>query len=66
MSDIVWVVNPSRDSLYDLIVRLKDAYGELLSDLGIKLQTSDLEELNTIRLPMDYRQNLYLILNQVS
>ena len=64
MSDIVWVVNPKRDSLYDLIVRLKDSYGELLSDLGIKLETSDLDKLSTIKLPMDYRQNLYLILKE--
>lgn len=64
MSDIVWVVNPKRDSLYDLIVRLKDMYGELLVDLGIRLHTSNLEKLNTIKLPMDYRQNLYLILKE--
>jgi ligand-binding sensor domain-containing protein len=64
MSDIVWVVNPTRDSLYDLIVRLKDMYGELLVDLGIKLKTSNLEKLISIKLPMDYRQNLYLILKE--
>jgi ligand-binding sensor domain-containing protein/two-component sensor histidine kinase len=64
MSDIVWVVNPKRDSLYDLIVRLKDSYGELLADLGIKLETSDLDKLSDIKLPMDYRQNLYLILKE--
>lgn len=64
MSDIVWVVNPSRDSLYDLIVRLKDMYGELLADLGIVLKTSNLDELVSVKLPMDYRQNLYLILKE--
>jgi hypothetical protein len=64
MSDIVWVVNPNRDSLYDLIVRLKDTYGELLLSLGIKLKTSSLDELKSIKLPMDYRQNLYLILKE--
>ncbi len=64
MSDIVWVVNPKRDSLYDLIVRLKDSYGELIADLGIKLETSDLDKLSTVKLPMDYRQNLYLILKE--
>ncbi|MCW8848703.1 MAG: triple tyrosine motif-containing protein [Melioribacteraceae bacterium] len=64
MSDIVWVVNPSRASLYDLIVRLKDMYGDLLVDLGIKLKTSNLEKLVSIKLPMDYRQDLYLILKE--
>ncbi len=39
-------------------------YGELLADLGIKLETSNLDELRSIRLPIDYRQNLYLILKE--
>jgi signal transduction histidine kinase len=64
MSDIVWVVNPNRDSLYDLIVRLKDSYAELLGELGITLQSSDLEKLADIKMPMDIRQNLYLILKE--
>ncbi|MBK7106538.1 MAG: hypothetical protein IPH62_14770 [Ignavibacteriae bacterium] len=64
MSDIVWVVNPNRDSLYDLIVRLKDSYAELLGELGITLQTSDLDKLENIKMPMDIRQNLYLILKE--
>ncbi|MBK8946733.1 MAG: hypothetical protein IPM32_15875 [Ignavibacteriae bacterium] len=64
MSDIVWVVNPNRDSLYDLIVRLKDSYSELLYELGITLQSSDLEKLVNIKMPMDIRQNLYLILKE--
>ncbi len=64
MSDIVWVVNPKMDSLYDLIVRLKDNYGELLSELGITLQTSNLEKLRNVKLVMEYRQNLYLILKE--
>ncbi len=64
MSDIVWVVNPNRDSLYDLIVRLKDSYAELLGDLGITLQSSDLDKLIDIKLPIEIRQNLYLILKE--
>ncbi|MCB0752208.1 MAG: hypothetical protein KDC52_12100, partial [Ignavibacteriae bacterium] len=64
MSDIVWVVNPNRDSLYDLIVRLKDSYAELLGELCINLQTSNLEKLISIKLPIEIRQNLYLILKE--
>lgn len=64
MSDIVWVVNPHLDSLYDLIVRLKDNYADLLASLNIKLEASNLEKLDSIHLPMDYRQNLYLILKE--
>jgi signal transduction histidine kinase len=64
MSDIVWVVNPKQDSLYDLIVRLKDSYGEILQQLEIKLVTSNLEKLNSIRLPLEQRQNIYLIFKE--
>jgi len=64
MSDIVWVVNPSRDSLHDLILRLKDAYGELLNSLGISFKTKNLEKLQDVKLPMDVKQNLYLIFKE--
>jgi ligand-binding sensor domain-containing protein len=64
MSDIVWVVNPKRDSLYDLIVRLKESYRDFLSSLGISLKTNDLDRLTEIKLPMDYKQNLFLIFKE--
>lgn len=64
MSDIVWVVNPQRDSLHDLIVRLKNYYGETLNSLGITFKVSNLEKLKDIKLPIDFKQNLYLILKE--
>ena len=60
MSDIVWVVNPSRDSLHDLIIRLKDSYSELFNSLEISFKTKNLEKLEDIKLPMEVKQNLYL------
>ncbi len=64
MSDIVWVVNPKRDSLYDLIVRLKDSYSDTFSAMGMAFKTNNLEEFNSVKLPMDYKQNLYLIFKE--
>lgn len=64
MGDIVWVVNPKRDSLHDLIIRLKDSYNEVLTYMGIKMKTVDLDKLENIKLPMEYRQNLFLILKE--
>lgn len=64
MSDIVWVVNPKRDSLHDLIIRLKDSYSDFLSSINISLNTTDLDKLDNIKLPMEYRQNLFLILKE--
>ncbi|MBK7632459.1 MAG: hypothetical protein IPJ23_17495 [Ignavibacteriales bacterium] len=64
MSDIVWVVNPSRDSLHDLIIRLKDTYSELLNSLEISFKTKNLEKLKDVKLPMEVKQNLYLIFKE--
>ena len=64
MSDIVWVVNPKRDSLHDLILRLKDSYSDLLGSLGIYLRTKNLEKLKEVKLPMDFKQNLFLIFKE--
>jgi len=64
MSDIVWMVNPQRDSFYHLILRLKDTYSDLLNLAGISFKTSNIEELSSLKLPMEYKQNLYLIFKE--
>lgn len=64
MSDIVWMVNPKNDSMYELILRLKTSYEEICSHMGIKFQTGDLQRLEKIKLPLDYRQNLFLLFKE--
>ena len=64
MSDIVWLVNPKRDSLYDLIIRLEENYREILNQKGIAFQSKNLIALESISLPMEYRQHLYLIFKE--
>ena len=64
MSDIVWVVNPKRDSLHDLLVRLKDSYSDILSSYGISFRIINLDKIERLPLPMEYRQNLYLIFKE--
>lgn len=64
MSDIVWLVNPRRDSLYDLILRLKDSYAEVLSLSNISFRSENLKALENISLSMEQRQNLYLIFKE--
>ncbi len=64
MSDIVWFVNPKRDSLHDLIIRLKDSYSDLLSEIGISFKTNNIDNIIDIKIPMDVRQNLYLIFKE--
>ena len=64
MSDIVWVVNPRRDSLHDLLVRLKDSYSDILSSYGISFKIINLDKIERLPLSMEYRQNLYLIFKE--
>ena len=64
MSDTVWVISPKRDSLYDLIVRLKDSYNDLLSEKGIKFKINHLDKIKNIKLNIEYKQNLYLIFKE--
>jgi len=64
MSDIVWMINPQRDSFYHLVLRLKDSYSDLLYSSGISFKTSNLEKLSSLKLPMEFKQNLYLIFKE--
>jgi signal transduction histidine kinase/ligand-binding sensor domain-containing protein len=64
MNEIVWLVNPRRDSLHDLFVRLKDSYSELFSHAGVLFRASNLALFERVRLPMSYRENLYLIFKE--
>ncbi len=64
MSDTVWVISPKRDSLYDLIVRLKDSYNDLLSEKGIKFKINNLDKIKDIKLNIEFKQNLFLIFKE--
>ncbi|MCP4293317.1 MAG: hypothetical protein GY780_15945 [bacterium] len=64
MSDIVWLVNPRRDSLYDLISRLGDSFKERLDAQDVQFKTENLDSLESIRLKMEYRQHLLLIFKE--
>ncbi|RPI65492.1 MAG: hypothetical protein EHM47_18740, partial [Ignavibacteriales bacterium] len=47
-----------------LIIRLRDAYADLLSGLGISMKTYNIEKIEDIKLPMEYKQNLFMILKE--
>ena len=64
MSDIVWLVNPRKDTLRDLFKRLQLSYHEVLKYSDIDLHVENLDELETIKLPMNFRQHLYLIFKE--
>ena len=64
MSDIVWLVNPKKDSLYDLILRLRDTYSELSSYTNISFRSENIISLQKVSLSMERRQHLFLIFKE--
>ncbi len=64
MSDIVWLVNPSKDSLRDLLLRLQDSYQEVLAQANISFEIKNIEQLEKLRLPMTFRQHLFLLFKE--
>jgi len=64
MGDIVWLINPRRDSLYELFLRLKDSYAELFDCTGAQLEVGDLSPFEGVRLPMAFRQDLHLLFKE--
>lgn len=64
MGDIVWLINPKRDSLYELFLKLRDTYEEILSYKQILLFINDLRFMESIALPMEHRKNIYLIFKE--
>jgi signal transduction histidine kinase len=64
MNDIVWLVNPKRDSLYDLIQQLGSSFEEISTCSGMVFRARNLEVLRKVRLSMDYRQQLFHIFKE--
>ncbi|MGE5621307.1 MAG: two-component regulator propeller domain-containing protein [archaeon] len=64
MSDIIWLINPKKDSLSELFLKLRDSYEEILSYSQILLHINNAEFLENIKLPIEYRKHLYLIFKE--
>ncbi len=64
MSDIVWLINPKRDSLFELFIKLKDGYEEILSYRQILLYINNFSSMEKVFLTMEYRKNVYLIFKE--
>ncbi len=61
LSDIIWIVNPRKETLKNLILRINDNYQEVLYHSDISLNIINIELLENIVLPLEIKQNLYLI-----
>lgn len=64
MRDIVWLVNPKNDTLKDLFNRLQDSYQEVLKFSNTSLVVNGIDKLSKVRLPMSYRQHIFLMFKE--
>lgn len=64
MSDIVWSINPSNDSLEQVTAKMKEFAAEMLDPLDIDYTFSGEENLQAIKLDVSTRKNLFLIFKE--
>lgn len=64
LSDIVWAVNPVHDSLDALLQRLEEFSIEMASVKGIEVSILKDEQVQQLKLSMEQRKNIYLIIKE--
>jgi signal transduction histidine kinase/ligand-binding sensor domain-containing protein len=64
MSDIVWAINPNRESLADLVRRMRHHAEELFTLRGIDLDFGARGAQDTLRLGMDLRRDFLLVFKE--
>ncbi len=64
--DILWALDPQSDNLYEILNRIKDFGTELFLDTGVRFEFNGIDEqLNEIKLPMEYSRNLPMIFKEL-
>jgi nitrate/nitrite-specific signal transduction histidine kinase len=64
MSDIVWAINPKRDSVLELVRRMRLHAEESFLEKGASVKFNAPEDGAAIKLSMDVRRELYLIFKE--
>jgi signal transduction histidine kinase len=64
MDDIVWSINPRNDSLENLLIRVKHFATTLFEARDIEYTIHIQDDIHQVKLPMDYRQHIYLVLKE--
>lgn len=64
MSDIVWAINPNKDSLADMTRRMRQHAEEVFLEKGVSLIFNAPEDGKDIKLSMEIRRELYLIFKE--
>ncbi|HLZ16334.1 MAG TPA: triple tyrosine motif-containing protein, partial [Cyclobacteriaceae bacterium] len=64
MDDIVWSINPRNDSLENLLLRVRRFAGQLFEARNIDYEIEISPDVKQVKMPMEFRQNIYLILKE--
>lgn len=64
MDDIVWSINPKNDSLENMMLRIQQFAGKLFESKGIEYEIVLDKEVKNLKLEMETRQHIYLILKE--
>ncbi|MDP4129321.1 MAG: 7TM diverse intracellular signaling domain-containing protein [Bacteroidota bacterium] len=64
MDDIVWSINPRNDTLENLMTRVKHFATSLFEAQNIDYEIQIQSQISLARIPMEYRQHIYLILKE--
>lgn len=63
--DFIWSIDPTQDSLYELMIRLKDFGDELYGNTNVRFEVTGLDEnLQNTLLTMDWKRHLTLIIKE--
>ncbi|MCH6575033.1 MAG: PD40 domain-containing protein [Bacteroidetes bacterium] len=63
--DFIWAIDPQQDSLYDLLIRLKDFGDELYSNAKVDFEVKGLDEqLQSASLSIEWKRHLMLIFKE--
>ncbi len=63
--DLIWTLKPDEDTLYDLVIRLKDFGDDLFNGTGIKFFEFGIsEKLKKYKLQMDWKRHLVMIFKE--
>ncbi|MGZ3866663.1 MAG: ligand-binding sensor domain-containing protein [Bacteroidia bacterium] len=64
MNDIVWAINPKNEKLTNIIERIKIYSNQIMGAREIKFSMNITDSVGEIKLSMDQRKNLYLVLKE--
>ena len=64
MSDIIWAVKPSNETVAEMLIRMKQLCSNLFESKEIAFQFEADEKVSLVKLPMNYRRDMYLIFKE--